>query len=118
VLDKINKARNSTLKMLSHPIDDVSQNISTIAVKQFMQSTDGFEKNSCLDSKEESFTDIYTYHNCYYQISVDIIQKIIGKFPSTSVIVGETSNFSNYNHGGMRLVTFNLGPITIYIRFE
>ena len=71
-----------------HMDSQFAQNISTFAVNQFMKSTDGFESNSCLNSKELSITGKFKNSNCYYNLSVairdpiELIMKI-----KTSVIV-------------------------------
>jgi len=116
-LDKIYKARNSTYHLeFIHSINSsIAQNITKIAVGQFMESTVGFESHSCLNSREELITGIYESTNCYHDISVAIHGKIDASFPRISVVLGEKSHYSNFNSAGNSYFSINLGPLYILI---
>jgi len=116
-LDKIHKARNSTHKIeyLNNITSILADNITKIAVDQFMKSTVGFESHSCLNSRDESITSIYLATNCYYSITVDIHRQVDASFPRVSVVLGETSSYSNFNNAHDPYITISLGPLYILI---
>jgi hypothetical protein len=80
-----------------------------------MNSTDRFENNQCLDSKEDSIVSLYVDLNCYYKISIGIRNELMKLFPNVAVIIGETAHYSNYNAGSFESITLSLGPLYFMI---
>jgi hypothetical protein len=107
-LDKINKARNSTYKLIqSFNVDPaiVDKNISKI-IEIFTKTTYVFENNPCLKLKEEEMD---RRKNCF----ADITSQILIDFINYDIIIGETAYFNKGSVVNSSIVgyEFYLGPL-------
>jgi hypothetical protein len=60
--------------------------LGKIVIDNFMNSTDRFETNECLDSKEDSIVSLYVNLNCYYNC-IGIRNELMKLFPNVAVII-------------------------------
>jgi hypothetical protein len=93
----------------------IAEQMARMVIDNFMENTTKFDSNTCLDLKEDSVLDIYNDSNCYFKLSINIQRETEKSFPDISVIVGETSSYSNYNTLKGKYVTIVLGPLYFII---